>query len=692
MMRRNTKCGDLVILRVLFALFLLPLLPTTAFAATLPPVGQLVSGSFELLGKPIPLPPGEWQVAASGFGQVEGGDPGPYGAIGGVLLVRRESDRGEFLLLHTNALPVREGWGQPAECADEHTLFQSVGEQRNLHNACSFVVALRRSQLLRSQLPALGTTDDAVNLYAKLPSWALITGFRVSDRRDMVDVRYGISPRRPDPEAWFVGEPPQDYAHRIIITQLGEWAQTARKSGIAALRDPAQQVPPMPAITLKLRDADQEVPQEQISAIRLALYKLATYRLPATAFTLAVSSIAAGNIYTGAVISFWQMFTHSGVYLGNELAWEWPTPTKVMPLVRTPSAAPAGTARRDAPPDQSDAPIRLAANSNVMPESAITLHRVITLDGKQIPLPEGRWSMLGSEVNAGTTAAVLGQIEDASLRGLLVVHTNREKTNAIVGPSGECGRSDLLFAVTRYDTPEDGFCGYGKRVMPMAPDERAMHDNPLWAHAAQLLADNRISIPPHLVMIGARARTQENYIDARYYFAVPAEASASPAALQNWADLIQEPLELGVRGRALPKAWSYPLPWDDGAVQAGTAAQTHEPLEGLAATGALTPAVLQQQVAAADAAMADREQQRLSLWSRSFLKVATYRVAAYVDTFAVQTFFTASPGQGVAVASVHAIAKPLMAYGNELYWAHSGLGKAPAALLSTNFPEIGTDR
>ena len=78
--------------------------------------------------------------------------------------------------------------------------------------------------------------------------------------------------------------------------------------------------------------------------------------------------------------------------------------------------------------------------------------------------------------------------------------------------------------------------------------------------------------------------------------------------------------------------------------------------------------------------------------SISFLKVATYRVAAYLDTFAVQTFFTASPGQGVAVASVHAVAKPVIAYANEIFWAQSGHGKAPAALLSANFPEISSDQ
>jgi len=294
------------------------------------------------------------------------------------------------------------------------------------------------------------------------------------------------------------------------------------------------------------------------------------------------------------------------------------------------------------------------------------------------------------------TGTVLGQSDGGTLRGLLVIHSNPTKTAAILGPSAECRRGDIVFAITRYDTPEDGFCAYGKRVAPTLAGELSAQDNPLWASARDRLAEQGISVPPMLAMVGARARTQENFLDARYYFAPPPgrESTASSAfatAVQDWADLVQEPLELGVRGRLAPRVLPTPWPWDGNAVQSATEAQTHAPLAALAA-GTIEPTVLQHQLAQADAAAADRELQRMSLWSRSFFKVATYRMGAYVDTFAVQTFFTASPAQGVAVASVHAVAKPVMAYVNELYWAHSSVGKAPATLLSATFPEIGADR
>ena len=679
------------------ALLLLQLSCAAGFAATLPQLGERVSGQIELLGKPIPLPPGEWQVASAGFGRVANEDPGPYGAIGGVLLLRHDRDQGEFLLLHTNVLPVRAGWGEPRECTAEHSLFQSSGEPRNLHNACSFLVAIRRGQLLRSALPALGGADAAARLAAALPPWALIAGFRVSDRRDVLDIRYGIVPPRPDPAAWFAADAAQDHAHRAVIAELGEWAQTARQSAIAALRDPAGQVPPMPPPATAAAPAKVEAPQEQITALRLGLYKLATYRLPATTFTYVVSSIAAGDLYLGGIIAFWQSFTHSGVYLGNELAWEWPSPAPVMPFVATPTAKPAGSARHDDLPAGYDPRTRLAANSDQIPAAALAARDVFEVDGKQVPLPPGNWSVLATTGDAGVTGTVLAQSDEGTLRGLLVIHSNAAKTPAILGPSAECRRGDIVFAVTRYDTPEDGFCAYGKRVAPALADEPPARDNPLWASARDRLAEQGVNVPPVLAMVGARARTQENFLDVRYYFAPPpgSESTASEATatvLQDWADLVQEPLELGVRGRLALRVPPTPWPWDGNEVRSAIAAQTHVPLAALAAAGSIEPAVLQHQLAQADAAAADRELQRMSLWSRSFFKVATYRMGAYVDTFAVQTFFTASPGQGVAVASVHAVAKPIMAYVNELYWAHSDVGKAPATLLSATFPEIGADR
>src|SRR5690348_1473274 len=113
-----------------------------AAAGTLPAVGDTASGHIEMFGKRLPLPPGDWRVVATGFGEVTGGDPGAYGTIGTVTLVPASVEQTlAFMVLRTNALPVRDGWGPPPECTKEDVLLRSVAEPRDLENTCTFVVA-----------------------------------------------------------------------------------------------------------------------------------------------------------------------------------------------------------------------------------------------------------------------------------------------------------------------------------------------------------------------------------------------------------------------------------------------------------------------------------------------------------------------------------------------------------------------
>ncbi len=239
-----------------------------AEAGGLPAQGQVVTTPLDLLGKHIPLPPGDWTVASAGYGQATGPDPGPYGAIGGVLLLRAAPDPDRaFLMIHTNALPVRGGWGQPEECAADDALFQSVPEPRDLHNACTFIVVRDVGRVVEAGAPALAGNRAAAGL---LPSWAVEAGYRVSDRRDFVDVRYGVAPAVPEPDGWFEAASSLDDAHRAMVGALADWAQRARAATSAALRDPQEQVtalqPPPPAAPPATPAGP--APAEEISTLR----------------------------------------------------------------------------------------------------------------------------------------------------------------------------------------------------------------------------------------------------------------------------------------------------------------------------------------------------------------------------------------------------------------------------------------
>jgi hypothetical protein len=164
------------------------------------------------------------------------------------------------------------------------------------------------------------------------------------------------------------------------------------------------------------------------------------------------------------------------------------------------------------------------------------------------------------------------------------------------------------------------------------------------------------------------------------------------AALQSWGDLLQEPLEQGVRGRLAPANTVMPWPWQTAAVMAGMIRQVHQPLRDLAAAGVLDPAGLRRQLALADEGLMERERQRTSLWWRSAYKIATWRVEAVIDGLVVGLLVTGNAVQTVTITAFFQVAAPLVGYANEIGWAAAGVGKPRATLVDVEFPEVGPDR
>jgi hypothetical protein len=215
-----------------FAL-LLGMVAGPALAADAPVVGHTVTGRLALAGKTIPLPEGPWRIAASGHGSAKAANGTLFSVTAGVLLVRPDPADRAFLLVQTNALPARDGWGTSPSC--EGTLFTQISESRDLHEGCTFVSFARGPHRVGTLLPALSAEAEGT-----LPPWALVAGFRVSDRRDMIDMRLGVSPSSPDPAAWAEGPAGLDTAHAATLYRLSDWAQTARRATLAAMRAAAR--------------------------------------------------------------------------------------------------------------------------------------------------------------------------------------------------------------------------------------------------------------------------------------------------------------------------------------------------------------------------------------------------------------------------------------------------------------------
>ncbi len=159
-------------------------------------IGDVMTGSIEIAARQIPLPAGDWTVVASGTNALVTGSTGAYGTIENAILARRADGRIDGLVeINVNRLPVADGWGTAADCNRTDGLATVAFYKTPVDGFCLFVVP---TELGTVNAPGPRTWDFVRPLLhetaAPTPVW-LTAGFRVSDRHDILDVRYHLDPR-----------------------------------------------------------------------------------------------------------------------------------------------------------------------------------------------------------------------------------------------------------------------------------------------------------------------------------------------------------------------------------------------------------------------------------------------------------------------------------------------------------------
>lgn len=161
-------------------------------------VGDRFNGQFEMLARQVPLPEGEWTVLGRGNNTLTSGNPGAYGTIENVILARRAEGRVDGLVeINMNRLAVDDGWGTAHDCARADNLARAAFYKTPVDGFCLFVVP---TELGTPDAPGPASWVDVRPALhdgptAPSPVW-LTVGFRVSDRRDVLDVRYHLEPGR----------------------------------------------------------------------------------------------------------------------------------------------------------------------------------------------------------------------------------------------------------------------------------------------------------------------------------------------------------------------------------------------------------------------------------------------------------------------------------------------------------------
>lgn len=215
-------------------------------------VGDKATDVFHVHGKQIPLPAGEHTVVEVGFAAITQPDYAPqvnpvdYGPVQRVVLVRTAEGGAiaNVVEVVTNTLAHPDGWGIGTDCTRTDIYATLTRYKSGWDVSCLWVKPVVAD-------PSAPTPPDdelaayAAGVGAEVPTFWIEAGFRISNRQDLVDVRYRFSPSvdgavatAADQAAW---DPTviADQADRLpVVQQVAEWASIIYPSVETGLRSP----------------------------------------------------------------------------------------------------------------------------------------------------------------------------------------------------------------------------------------------------------------------------------------------------------------------------------------------------------------------------------------------------------------------------------------------------------------------
>ena len=179
-------------MRSVVGLLVLATLFASAARAELAP-GDRASPVLAIAGKQVPLPEGNWIVAGRAPGAVTPGkDLGSYGTIWNVVLLRISPHGALDAMaeINVNDMAVDDGWGVAADCQRSDLVLTVVRSRAGWDATCFFVTHTIWNR--DTALPAAWRQANAVAAQRGLilPATTVTAGFRVANRRDIIDVRF----------------------------------------------------------------------------------------------------------------------------------------------------------------------------------------------------------------------------------------------------------------------------------------------------------------------------------------------------------------------------------------------------------------------------------------------------------------------------------------------------------------------
>ncbi len=280
------------------------------------------------------------------------------------------------------------------------------------------------------------------------------------------------------------------------------------------------------------------------------------------------------------------------------------------------------------------------------------LRGTLSLQGKQIPLPEGGWVQAGSAGTAdGVVSVALLQLRDNAVAAGLLVQASPLGEAPRWGENPACARTDLPYARTHYRSDHDGSCAYVARVERGTPGAAI---DPAWQGAMRTAEAQGWALPASWGVVALRVTTPLSGVQVRYAIAGAPAAGPEVATLVNWAPAAWEAVERGLHNQLDP---ARPLP----------------PLTapGPAPAWAVPPP----------------DQGELTL-SRPVWKTISFRVVSTAIDFTTNLVAIGEIATAAALSSVPILIGPWIYLGHELAWEHFGATAEPHDAL----PGIGAEQ
>lgn len=276
----------------------------------------VLHGTLGIDGKQIPMPDGDWRLA----GRAEFTPTGwpATETVTSLSLLRLRGNAVDAAVLVQLANPGADtSWGKAPGCERTDLPVARVRYASDHDGSCAWVASVVRDDTGSADPAWQRSLDEAARRGWSVPASWVMAGFRVTDPRDAIQVRYAFDDGRRAAQT-IPAETPR-LPPRLPDAAWVEAAWDQVELGLRNRLSPAATIPDWSARrTLPPALAEGEA----AGGLGRTVWKTMTFRSVVTTLDFSSNYIALGDAAAAAGLSAFGFVIGPFVYIGHELAWE----------------------------------------------------------------------------------------------------------------------------------------------------------------------------------------------------------------------------------------------------------------------------------------------------------------------------------------------------------------------------------